>query len=37
MVSDGVGAITESDVNLVASEAIVLAFNVRAETSPKNC
>ena len=36
VVSDGVGAITESDVNLAfASEAIVLAFNVRAETSAK--
>ena len=36
VVGDGVGAITESDVNLAfASEAIVLAFNVRAETSAK--
>lgn len=36
VVSDGVGAITESDVNLAfASEAIVLAFNVRAESSAK--
>ena len=36
VVSDGVGAITESDVNLAfASEAIILAFNVRAEASAR--
>ena len=36
VVADGVGAITESDVNLAfASEAIILAFNVRAEASAR--
>ena len=36
VVSEGVGGITESDVNLAfASEAIILAFNVRAESSAR--
>jgi translation initiation factor IF-2 len=36
IVSSGVGAVTESDVNLaLASEAIVIGFNVRADASAK--
>ena len=36
IVASGVGGITESDVNLaVASEAIVIGFNVRADSSAK--
>ncbi len=36
IVSSGVGGITESDVNLaVASSAIIIGFNVRAEASAK--
>ena len=36
VVSSGVGAITESDVNLaVASNAVVIGFNVRAEAGAK--
>ena len=36
IVSSGVGAVTESDVNLaMASEAIVIGFNVRADAAAK--
>jgi len=36
IVSSGVGAVTESDVNLaLASEAIVIGFNVRADAAAK--
>ena len=37
MISSGVGGITESDVNLaLASGAIVIGFNVRAEAGSRN-
>ncbi|UCC57186.1 MAG: translation initiation factor IF-2 [Gammaproteobacteria bacterium] len=37
VISSGVGGINESDVNLaVASNAVIIGFNVRADTSSKN-
>lgn len=37
VISSGVGGITESDINLaLASEGIVIGFNVRADVSAKN-
>jgi translation initiation factor IF-2 len=37
VISSGVGGINESDVNLaIASNAVIIGFNVRADTSSKN-